>query len=70
MQPPQARMVDPFRALLWLGVFAFFAGFTGYLAISLGSPIGGRVLAAAPSPDYAPVRLTPPQDPWVFEKAI
>ncbi len=70
MQAPQARMVDPFRALLWLGVFAFFTGFTGYLALSLGQPRDGRVLSAAPSAEYAPVRLSPPQDPWVFEKAI
>jgi hypothetical protein len=72
MQAHQARMADPFRALLLVGVFAFFAGFMGYLALSLGQPDAGRILASAPAPaaDYAPVRLSPPQDPWVFEKSI
>lgn len=72
MQPPQARMADPFRVLLWVGVFAFFAGFMGYMALSLGQTDAGRILASAPpqAGDYAPVRLSPPQDPWVFEKAI
>lgn len=72
MQAHQARMADPFRVLLLVGVFAFFAGFAGYLVFSLGEPGAGRVLASAPtsSAEYAPVRLSPPQDPWVFEKSI
>jgi len=72
MHAPQARLVDPLRLLMWVGVFAFFAGFTGYLALSLGQPDPDRLLASSqpPAAEYAPVRLSPPEDPWVLEKAI
>lgn len=72
MEPQPRHLVDPVAALIWMSVFAFFVGFGGYLAVSLAQPAAGRSLASvAPSAAaYAPARLAPPQDPWVFEKAI
>lgn len=70
MEQRSPRLVDPLRVFLWIGVFAFFAGFTGYLAVSLGEPSSAPAFAAAPAAEYAPARLSPPDDPWVFEKAI
>lgn len=72
MEPQPRHLVDPVAALTWLGVFAFFVGFVGYLAVSLAQPAPGRSLASVEPTvaAYAPARLAPPQDPWVFEKAI
>jgi len=67
---PQASL----RIVLWVAVFAFFAGFTGYLAVQLGPQ--GRAEQASFDLDvqgaaYAtPARLAPPSEPWAFEKAI
>ncbi|MDP2215460.1 hypothetical protein [Phenylobacterium sp.] len=62
---------NPLSALLWIGVFAFFVGFMGYLAISLGGKTSNSRLAYSPlAAELSPVRLAPPEDPWTFEKAI
>jgi hypothetical protein len=67
---PQASL----RVVLWVAVFAFFAGFTGYLAVQLGP--NGRAAQASLDPSYSgdvyrtPARLAPPSEPWAFEKAI
>lgn len=70
MEQSHTSPANPLRLVLWIGVFAFFAGFTGYLAVSLGEPRPTPVFATAPVAEYAPARLSPPQDRWVFEKAI
>lgn len=67
---PQASL----RIVLWVAVFAFFAGFTGYLAVEL-APQGRAEQASlgleVKDAGYAtPARLAPPSEPWAFEKAI
>ncbi len=71
---PLERLSDLFRPLLWLAVFAFFAGFSTYLVVGLGGVSGaGEGLAAyeayAPAvPDRAAVPA--PDGAWTFEKHI
>jgi len=69
---PQASL----RVVLWVAVFAFFAGFTGYLAVLLGPQAQGRAEQASFDLEIqgeayrTPVQLAPPSEPWTFEKAI
>ncbi|MDP1875542.1 hypothetical protein [Phenylobacterium sp.] len=70
MEQSVPRPIDPARLLMWIGVFAFFAGFSGYLVLSLAQPTPRTFAAGPPAAVYAPVQLSPPQQPWVFEKAI
>jgi len=66
---PQASL----RIVLWLAVFAFFAGFTGYLAVQLGPERRTEQASFEPGlagEAYTPARLAPPSEPWAFEKAI
>ncbi len=61
----------PLRPFLLIGVFAFFVGFTGYLAVSFTQGPAGRSFAAqTPTAEVTPARLSPPRAPWTFEKAI
>lgn len=71
MDQSAAFPANPFRVFLWISVFAFFAGFAGYMAWNLSAAATSRGFAAAGSEaEFSPARLAPPQDQWVFEKAI
>lgn len=66
---PQASL----RTLVWVAVFAFFAGFSGYLAVQLGperSAAQARLDPGFQAETYTPARVAPPSEPWAFEKAI
>lgn len=66
---PQASL----RIVLWLAVFAFFAGFTGYLVVQLAPERRSEQASFDPAfqgEAYTPTRLAPPSEPWAFEKAI
>lgn len=65
---PQASL----GVVLWVAIFAFFAGFTGYLAVQLGPHGRAEQFSLEVRGDaYAtPARLAPPSEPWAFEKAI
>ncbi|MDP1617071.1 hypothetical protein [Phenylobacterium sp.] len=68
------RSQAPLRVFMWVAVFAFFAGFAGYLAVHLSPQTGASQMAIGVEPPQdvykTPTRLSPPDAPWAFEKSI